>query len=151
MVSAHFEHDGNVGTLFISTHFGTDHSIECKKDASESFRLGGTATNDVVCYEGVLLNTDGAFRAFPSPENPFEGSGILSPEGWENPADRHCYVTEYYPLDMEGKHPGWLVSRQPIIDAHQLFVNLDVLDGGGNIVRRYRVSPFFGTFRVMEY
>lgn len=150
MVMAKLEHDGNVGILYIRTHFGTEHEIRCEKADNEIFRLSGTAADMVVCHEGVLLKEDGSFRAFPTPDAPFEGVGVLSPEGWENPADRHCYVTEYYPLDMEGKKPEWLVSRHPIKDSNHLFVNVDVLDGGGNLVKRYRVSPFFGTHKVMS-
>jgi hypothetical protein len=45
---------------------------------------------------------------------------------------------------MEGKAPGWFISKKPINQAHYLFANLDVLDGGGNLVKRYRVSPFTG-------
>ena len=112
--------------------------------------MGGTAVNEVVCYEGLLLDYDTiTFRAF-APNGVLEGVGVLSPEGWDNPADRHCYVTEYYPLDMEGNEPCWFISRQPIVDAHHLFVNLDVIDGGLNLIRRYRVSPFLGTYKMME-
>lgn len=149
MVSARFEHDGNVGVLTLTTHFGTTHSITCEKDDSQIFRMGGTAVNEVVCYEGVLLDHEAAkFRAFA--RGTFEGVGVLSPEGWDDPADRHCYVTEYYPLDVEGQEPSWFISRRPIVDAHHLFVNLDVIDGGENLIKRYRVSPFLGTHKIME-
>jgi hypothetical protein len=150
MVTANFEFDGNIGTLTVKTHFGTEHKIRCEKSDGEIFRLGGTAINEVVCFEGVLLDPEnGKFRAFYNPEHTFEGEAILSPEGWENPADRHCWVTEYYTLDMEGQEHSWLVSRKPIVDATHLFLNLDVLDGGENVIKRYRVSPFFGDYKVM--
>ena len=157
MVTAKFEHDGNVGTLYIKTHFGLERYIRCEKSDDESFRLGGTGSNSVIVYEGLITHLPGhhedpdlcSFKAFRTTEETFEGEGTLSSESW-SPADLHCYITEYYPLDMEGKHHEWFVTKRPLKDANYLFVNLDVLDGGGNIIRRYRISPFTGEYKIME-
>jgi len=154
MVKATFEHEGNSGLLTIITHFGRTVEILCEKDTNEIFRMGGTAVNEVVVHEGLILRLpefpqSAPFRAFLDPDNHFEADGVLSDEEWHE-ADRHCYVTEYYPLDMEGQRPGWFISHKPIKDANYLFVNLDILDGVGNVIKRYRVSPFTGEHRVME-
>lgn len=154
MVQANFEHEGNDGLLVLTTHFDQTIKIACNKRDDETFRLGGTAVNEVVVYEGLVLKfhsnpTIAHFRAFRSEEVYFDATGTLSNEEWSE-ADRHCWVTEYYDLEMEGKPPGWFISKNPIKDAHYLFVNLDVVDGGGNVVKRYRVSPFTGEHRVME-
>lgn len=149
---ANFEYDGNVGTLSLKTHFGKTLSIKCNKFDGEIFRLGGTAAQEVMTYEGVILKLNNPicqFKAFRTPEVSFEGNAYLSPETWDD-GDLHCYVTEYYTLDMEGKSPSWLVSKTPIIDARYLFVNLDVLDGGGNLIKRYRVSPFTGEYKIIN-
>lgn len=151
MVNAIFEHEGNNGLLKVTTHFDRSVEIPCDKHSDESFRLGGTAVHDLVSYEGVILNLSHVptlFRAFRNEDNFFEGIGVLSPETW-NDANLHCFVTEYYPLDMEGRRPEWFISQRPIKDANHLFINLDILDGGGNVVKRYRVSPFTGEYRVM--
>lgn len=151
MVMASFEYEGNSGSLEVITHFGKTHIIACDKHDGESFRLGGTAVNEVAIYEGVILNMPlSLFRAFTSGDNTIEGRGILSPEEWTD-ANLHCYVHEHYPLDMEGKTPTWFLSSRPLQNAHHIFINLDVLDGGGNIMKRYRVSPFTGDHVVMEY
>jgi hypothetical protein len=154
MVKVSFEHEGNSGLLTVITHFNDTVEIVCSKRDDEQFRLGGTAINEVAAYEGVILNLPELpsltyFRAFRSEEVYFEGRGVLSLEQWDT-SDLHCYVTEYYDLDMEGKPPGWFISKTPIKDAHHLFVNMDVLDGGGNVVKRYRVSPFTGQHKIME-
>lgn len=154
MVKANFEYEGDSGILYLTTHFGRDVEIACEKQEGQLFRLGGTAVNDVVTYEGILLNIPqmpslARFKAFRTPDDTFEGKGVLSLESWHE-ADRHCYITEYYPLDMEGKIPGWFISKNRIPDANRLFVNVDVLDGGGNVVKRYRVSPFTGDYIVRE-
>jgi len=154
MVSASFEHEGNSGLLKLTTHFGCEVEIVCDKLNDETFKLGGTAVNAVVVYEGLVLQLPACpsfvrFRAFRSEEVYFEDEGVMSHEEWDV-ADRHCYVTEYYSLDMEGKPPGWFISKRPIQDANHLFVNLDVLDGGGNVVKRYRVSPFTGEHVIRE-
>jgi hypothetical protein len=150
MVKATFDHEGNRGLLRLTTHFERSVEIPCIKQDGEIFRLGGTGANSVVVYEGVILDFQtGRFRAFRTPQDTFEGNGVLSDEKWTE-ASTHCYVTEYYDLDMEGRQHGWFLSKKPVIDANYLFVNLDVTDGGGNIIKRYRVSPFTGQYRVME-
>lgn len=153
MVSVSFEYEGNFGLLTVTTHFAKTVRIACDKRNDEEFRLGGTAINEVVVYEGLVLKLPALpprahFRAFRSEETHFEDVGIMSPEEWDE-ADRHCYVTEHYCLDMEGKRPGWFISKSPIKDAHYLFVNLDIVDGGGNVIKRYRVSPFTGEHKVI--
>lgn len=158
MVKVTFEYTDNAGTLFMTTHFGHKVEINCYKNSDEIFRLGGTAINDVAVYEGVILalnefdvspDAKSHFKAFYSETQSFYGWGELSPELWDD-ADLHCFVTEYYPLNMEGKKSEWFISRRPIKDAHYLFANLDILDGGGNIVKRYRVSPFTGQYCVLN-
>lgn len=152
MVNAIFEHEGNTGLLKVTTHFDYSVEIPCYKHSDESFRLGGTAVHDLVVYEGVILDLSSPlvhFRAFRNEENFFEDRGHLSPENWSD-ANLHCFVTEYYTLDMEGKRPEWFVSQRPLKEANRLFINLDVLDGGGNVIKRYRVSPFTGEYRVMR-
>ena len=149
MVLASFEHEGNIGLLNVVTHFGTTHIIKCEKHDCETFRLGGTAVNEVVIHEGLILNLPlSLFRAFVSNGYMIEDKGMLSPENWTE-ADLHCYIHEYYPLDMEGKTPEWLIASRPLQNAHHIFINLDVLDGGGNVVKRYRVSPFTGQYIVI--
>jgi len=151
MPTASFEYEGDVGTLTVVTHFDATHVISCTKHDGELFRLGGTAVNEVAVHEGVILNiTLSTFRAFASNGQTFEGRGVLSPENWSD-ADLHCYVHEHYPLDMEGKEPEWFVASRPLQNAHHIFVNLDVLDGGGNLIKRYRMSPFTGKHVVLEY
>lgn len=146
MVKATFEYIDNQGIVTLLTHFGHCVDIKCQKNDGEIFRLGGTAINNVICYEGVILNLMPIhipFRAFYNENSFFESVGVLSSEKW-NKSDLHCYVTEYYPLNMEDKKHEWFISKKPIKDANHLFVNLDILDGGNNIIKRYRISPFTG-------
>ena len=148
MVDVKFEYEGDNGLLKITTHFGVTAEVSCVKRTDEQFRLGGTAINDVAVYEGLILKLEDCptrFRAFRTSEVYFEGTGILSPEIWDE-SDKHCYVTEHYTLDMEGKPRCWFISKRPMRDANYLFVNLDVIDGGGNVMKRYRVSPFTGEY-----
>lgn len=152
MVKATFEHEGNSGLLTVITHFDRTTQISCEKNSDESFRLGGTAVHSISAYEGVILKLERpliVFRAFRNEHDFFEGEGVLSPEQWSK-ENLHCYVTEHYTLDMEGKKPGWFVSKHLLKDANHLFINLDVLDGGGNVVKRYRVSPFTAEHCVMR-
>ena len=152
MVTANFLHDGNVGTLFLKTHFGQEFSIRCEKSDDEIFRLGGTAAQEIITYEGLITTLSSPychFKAFRTLENTFEDKAYLSPEPWTD-ADLHCYITEYYSLDMEGHPHEWFVSKTPLQDANYLFVNLDVIDGGGNLLKRYRVSPFTGQYKVIN-
>jgi hypothetical protein len=147
MVKAQLERSGNTAKFYLRTHFQTEHEISVEKNDDELFRLSGTAINEVTTYEGLILDIDKKFfRAFISTERTLEDSGILSPENWTD-ADRHCYITEFYPLDMEGQEHKWLISKHPIKDANHLFINIDILDGFHNVIRRCRVSPFTGAYK----
>lgn len=152
MVKANFTHENNDGVLELITHFNELIKIPINKTSDEIFRLGGTAINSVLVVEGILLSEDFKspvkFRGFKNNES-FDAIGILSPEKWYA-SDRHCFATEYYDLYMEGNRPEWFISKQPIINPMHLFINLDIIDGGGNILTRYRVSPFTGKYRIME-
>ncbi len=153
MARASFDAEGDTGLLTVTTHFSDTVEIACEKQEDEIFRLGGTAVHEVMVYEGLVLKLPSLpphaqFRAFRSEKHYFDGVGILSSEKWSD-ANRHCYITEFYPIDMEGKRPSWFISKRPIKNANHLFVNLDVLDGGGNLIKRYRVSPFTGEHKVM--
>ena len=158
MVKATFEHEGNNGLLTIVTHFGETYKVVCKKEDDEIFRLGGTAVNDIASYEGVILSRNDSplssscksatFRAFRSEQNTFEGEALLSNEEWDD-SNLHCYATECYGLYMEGSKPGWIVSKSPVKDANYLFINIDILDGGGNLIKRYRASPYICQYRIM--
>lgn len=151
MVTVNFEHDGDIGILYLRTHFGHKFSIRCEKSSGEIFRLGGTAAQEVMMYEGLITKLDSPdcrFKAFRTLEDTFEGIAKLSMEDWSE-GDLHCYITEYYPLDMEGKCHEWFVSKHPIKDANYLFINLDILDGGNNLIKRYRISPFSGEYKII--
>jgi hypothetical protein len=152
MVLATFEHESNFGTLIVKTHFGATVLISCDKKDGEIFRLGGTGVNEVAILEGVILGLKSnivKFRAFTSEKDSFDGEAVLSPEKWDD-SDLHCYIIEYYDLFMEGKPPGWLACKSPLKDANRLFINLDVIDGGSNLIKRYRVSPFTGKYRLIH-
>lgn len=151
MVKAELIYDGNDARLELITHFGKNIIINCQKQDNEIFRLGGTAINNVMVYEGVILhlNEYSSFRAFKTENTFFEGMGLLSSENW-NKADLHCYITEYYELDMEGNPHGWFISKKPLRDANHIFINVDILDGGSNLVKRYRVSPFTGNYCIIS-
>lgn len=153
MVKATFEYEGNSGLLTITTHFGATYSVACEKADEETFRLGGTAVHQIASHEAVIVDPrdyyDVVFRAFHNTETYFEANGILAEDTWDD-SDFHCFVTEFYDLYMEGKKPSWIVTKKPIKDANYLFVNLDVLDGGGNVIKRYRASPFLEEYRVMD-
>lgn len=153
MGQASFEFDGDQGLLSVTTHFNQSHTIACTKHSDEFFRLGGTAINEVMIYEGVILKLNSesptSFRAFKNHNAFFDDHGILSTESWQAD-DLHCYVHEYYPLNMEGNPPQWFIAKEPINNAHHIFVNLDVIDGGGNVLKRYRVSTFTGQHVIIE-
>ena len=151
-----FEAEGDIGVLKLQTHFGLNHEIKCEKEPGQSFRVGGTAISEVSIYEAVLLsipspaNSTGHFRAFKTSSSTFEGEGILSPENWQDPSNMHCFVSEYYPLDAEGQRPSWLITKRPIPGSNLLYANVDVLDGGGNIIKRYRASMALGDYIILE-
>lgn len=114
-----FEHNGDVGELFLTTHLHTDHIIKCHKLPDESFRLGGTAIDQAQIRE-VIVN------------------------------DKKQYAVEYYNIHMETEPPQWIIVSAVPENARLLFINVDILDGGGNIMRRYRIDPWFGNYKEMS-
>jgi hypothetical protein len=154
MLDATFEQEGDRAVLKLVTHFGTEHDIVCTKNPDEIFRVGGSAINDIAIYEGLLLSTPSetdrlsSFRAYINNDTDFVDTGVLSPEDWQDESDRHCYVMEYYPLDMEGSKPQWIICKDIISQPNHIFVNVDILDGGNNQVKRYRISSFFGDYII---
>lgn len=147
MLDYKFEHEDNLGLLYLTTYLGTSHQITCRKKDHQTFRVGGTGATNICVLTGEILEIrglDAKFRVF--------GSGR---EGWACVSDDsvvlgdHTYIQEFFSLYMERKDPGWILLRKPIADQ-VIFVNVDILDGGGNIITRYRISPFFGGYRIMH-
>lgn len=151
MPRASFEAEGNEGVLTITTHNGATRTIQCTKTDDESFILGGTRASEVIQHPCVVVgfpDVHVSFQARHTDGTLLSGRGIsYTPDLLDGDA---AYAIEYYTLDMEGQPPGWIVSRTPIDDPALLFVNIDCLDGGGNLIKRYRVSPYHGTVKVIE-
>lgn len=146
MPKAFLEHNGDSGILHVCTHFNTYHEIPVIKESHQNWRLGGTAVDalDVYPCEIARILDDCNAEIFIPPLN-LTTIAVLGPikQGSQ------CYCIEYYDLEMEGKVPGWLVTIDPPVYAKQIFINLDILNEVGDLVRRYRVSTFTGQCRVM--
>ncbi len=126
-----FEEEGNRGVLFLETHFNIRYKIPFEKKNHHIFRVGGTAVNSLVKQSVKITKA------------PVFGDPTLK-------VDDEAIVLEYYPLDMEGKEPQRILVREFTDDMRMLFINVDLIDGGGNLIKRFRVSPYFGTVRVMD-
>jgi len=147
MHDAKLEYDGNTAVLKLTSHFGQPLSIRCFKEDAESFRLSFTGANEILVRKGIITQV-------------FEKALAVDIRGCEVRVDRvsddafeigeEIFVTEYYGLYMEHARPGFLASRSPIQEPRLLFVNVDRLDGGGNMISRYRVSPYDGSYRLMS-
>lgn len=143
--------DGNQAVLHLETHFGKHCRIDCHKEDHHTFRLSRTAVNEVLQLNGVFYcwHKEQPDHAFFENEMGFAGEGLVLGDNTFEPGDA-VTITEYYPLDVDGNHPEWLVTRSPFRDPELLYVNVDCLDGGGNIIKRYRVSPFTGEHVIKD-
>ena len=154
MPSATLERDGNQANLILITHFHQRIVLSFQKEESQIFRLGGTAIDSVLFFEGIVLGKISSnqvkVRLFKSEKNYIDCLANLPSIDWDFESDRHCYLYEYYSLDMEGKSSEWIATPFQIQDANLLFINLDFIDGGSNIIKRYRISPFYGTYKLMD-
>jgi hypothetical protein len=150
MASYIFEHEGNRGLLNLTTHDGRSILIECHKDSNQIFKIGGTAADSVLVFPGHIISIDGETATVQSAKSPsLIFSGKLYLPGAK--VGDIAFAIEYYDIHMEGKPPSWLISPAPIEQSHILFINVECLDAGRNLVRRYRVSPFTGECRMMEF
>jgi hypothetical protein len=146
MQDIRLEHDGNSAVLKFTTHFGQSMSIPCSKKDSESFRLSFTGANEILSCQGIIKTI-------------YDQILVVNVNGQEIRASRvsnldfevgqHIIVTEYYGLYMEGEKSGFIASHHSISDPRILFINVDCLDGGGNLIKRYRVSPYSGAYRCL--
>lgn len=147
MHEAKLEHDGNDAVLKLTTHFGDPVSIKCSKTDAQSFRLSFTGANEILVGCGLAKEV-------------YDSVVVVEIQGREFRAERlsedefvvgqPVFVTEYYGLYMERDKPSFVASLQPIQEPRLLFVNVDLLDGGGNLMKRYRVSPYNGSYRIVS-
>ncbi len=145
MLDYSFEHDGDRGRLILVTHFGDRHEINCEKEPHQTFRPGGTGGAGIRSVPCQVLAVESELVTFlvagVKLTTPNFASGVQ--------VGKTAYVSEYYPLDAEGQRPGFFVSRKPIERPDILFVNVDCLDGGGNLMKRYRISTYDGKYTVI--
>jgi hypothetical protein len=152
MASYIFEHEGNRGLLKLTTHNGKGILIECHKSDHQIFKVGGTAADAVLTFPGVVqsIAEDGRSATIQS----LVHSAMIFNGRLYDPALKVgdlAFATEYYDIHMEGKPPSWLITPAPIEQSRILFINIECVDAGHNLSRRYRVSPFTGECRMMEF
>jgi len=152
MASYIFEHEGNRGLLKLTTHNGKDILIECHKKDHQIFKIGGTAADAVLTFPGLILgiSEDRQSATLQSSQNTsmlFDGK-LYDPNLVMGDM---AFAIEYYDVNMEGKPPSWLIVPAPIEQSRILFINIECVDAGHNLSRRYRVSPFTGECRMMEF
>ncbi len=98
----------------------------------------------------TYLNTEHVIECYKKDDEIFRTGGTAVNEITIIPY-QDKFAIEYYDLDMEGQEPKWLVVDQiPDGDLRQIFINIDIIDGGSNILRRFRVNPYFGTYKIMD-
>ena len=154
MVNYIFEHEDNRGTLTLTTHNCQNKIIDCQKAYTQTFRVGGTASNGLIIHPVTILSIDRTQNLVTVclQSNP---SIILVGSLYEFPGRQlfvngTAFAIEYYTLDMEGKPPEWLITSAIPDQLEILFVNVDCIDSGLNIVKRYRVSTYTGQCKIME-
>lgn len=143
----------NTGVVHMQTYFNEQYSVKVEKPESASFKLGGTAVNEIAIFEGLILdflpNNKCRFRAYKTDSLFFEGIAEVSPEKWSDD-DTHCWVLEYYDLEMEGKPVSWLACKNKLSKIDCIFINLDIVDASNKISNRYRISPFFCSHKIVK-
>ena len=152
MASYIFEHEGDRGLLRLTTHDGKSILIECHKHPHHIFKIGGTAADATLTFPGIVqyISEDGQFATIESITSRsmiFHGKLYDKTLKIGDPA----FAIEHYDINMEGKPPTWLIAPAPIEQSNILFINVECLDTGHNLIRRYRVSPFTGECRMMEF
>jgi hypothetical protein len=152
---ARFEENNNSGTVHITTYFNSQYSVDVVKDNNElTFKMGGTGVNEVAIFEAIILEyldkDKCKFRAFKNDYDYFEGIAELSPEEWNN-GDMHCYILEYYSLDIEGNQASWIACKNSPKKLDCIFINLDIVDKENKVCKRYRCSPFFSKYKIINF
>ncbi len=148
MASYIFEHEGDRGLLKLTTHDGRLILIECHKDSNQIFKIGGTAADSVLVFPGIIKSIDNGIGTLQASQTLIFVGKLYDPTLKVGDV---AFVTEHYEVNMEGRPPSWLITSAPIQQSNILFINIECLDAGHTLVRRYRVSPFTGECRMMEF
>ncbi len=141
-----FDNSGMVTVILIT---GKTIKIPVSKEPHQRFRLGGTAINQLQIREAILVNKkNDLIRIFIDECNCVDKISVISDERWHN--GDGGFAIEFYSIEMEGKPSAWFLSKNTPLNPENLFVNLDVIDGGDNIIMRYRISRFTGEWRIIN-
>lgn len=141
-----YKQENNKLTLHLTTYLNTFHEIVLIKSDNEVFRIGGTAINSLQAVPAMLKS----YQTFSFLRDASQTihSGMLLDETLE--INDHCWANEYYSLNMEEKGLEWLLSRKPLNNNRLLFINIDLIDGQNILIKRYRVCPYFGNYKIVE-
>lgn len=148
MYSSKLECNDNLAILKLTTHFGKSLEIHCKKETNQCFRLSFTGVAETLVAKGQVTKVDRTAVFLVSGKREFNGIR-LNDEIFEIGDEAYAY--DYYHLSMEHQPPGILITHLKINEPRLLFVNVDCLDGGGNLIKRYRCSPFTGSYLILSY
>lgn len=144
MFSSKLECDGDDAILRLTTHFNKPIIIRCKKQPSQTFRLSYTAVHANRVISGVITKID---RQAVWLDNKYNGIR-LNDEQME--VGEKAYAYDYYHLLMEDQPSSILISKLVIEEPRLLFVNIDALDGAGNLISRHRCSPYTGDYLILN-
>lgn len=146
MFSANLETDGNKAVLRLVTHYGKDVAVSAEKASHQQFRLSYTGVSDIAIYPGAVVKVDRSAVHLECNGQIFIGIRLCN-EPIEIGDAATAY--EHYFLTMEEQRPGLLVTKKDIAEPRMLFINVDCLDGGDNLIKRYRISPYTGECLVI--
>lgn len=150
MLNTRFDFERNEGVLTVQCRNGHTYKIPCTKESNQTFRLGGTAVHEVM-HEPCIVSeihpgSGGPFTSYTCHlmnGQPVHGLACLLVDNDLMPGDA-AYVVESYPLELENAKPYFGISRTPVKHPNLICVNVDCIDGGGNVIKRYRVCPNHG-------
>jgi hypothetical protein len=143
MVDYKFERRGNSGKLKLTTQFGHKFVIECQKDDSTAYRAGGTAISSVRVIPCKVFSVEHGFVTVII-NNEIK---IKTPFFEGHPQEGHAvFATEYYHLKSD--KANLFVSVDKPSQPELLFINVDCVDGAGDIIKRYKIDTYTGNYIV---
>lgn len=143
MVDYKFEQKNNVGKLKLITQFGDKFLIDCEKDKSTAYRIGGTAISNVRVVSCKVISVQNGFMTVAlngeiKIKTPFFREALVG--------GTVAFATEYY--HPKADSASLFISAERPSQPELLFVNVDCIDGGGKLIKRYKIDTYTGNYII---
>jgi hypothetical protein len=146
MLDVVLNQDGDNAVLKIVTHFGVPLEVPLRKEAGQSFRLSYTGVSDIFQARATVLEVN-KMSVKVDINGRIEYAIRLNDEIIK--PGEVVVIQDYYDLHSDGTKASYLATKILVEDPRLIFVNVDCLNKQFVVERRFRFSPFTGSYLII--